>query len=57
MWISRKKFKALEKRVADLERQVQGQQEANTDVGFKIDCEHLNLKNVPVVLQSLNCEV
>ena len=27
MWISRKKWEALEKRIADLEEQVQGQQD------------------------------
>ena len=29
MWISKKKWKALEKKVADLEREVQGQQIKN----------------------------
>lgn len=32
MWISKKRFKALEKRIADLEGQVQGQQENSFSV-------------------------
>lgn len=31
MWISKKKWQALEKRVADLEEQVQGQLEVKID--------------------------
>lgn len=32
MWISKKKWEAMEKRIADLEREVQGQQEICTSI-------------------------
>lgn len=34
MWISRKKYNALEKRIADLEGQVQSQQKCNIKVSI-----------------------
>lgn len=34
MWISRKKFKSLEKRVADLEKAVRSQQKAITSLNY-----------------------
>ncbi|MBD5090049.1 MAG: hypothetical protein HDT30_14800 [Clostridiales bacterium] len=37
MWISKKKWQRLEKRIADLERQVQSQQ-------FRVDIEQLEKK-------------
>lgn len=37
MWISKKKYQALEKRIADLEEQVQGQQKQNIVINYAKD--------------------
>ncbi len=47
MWVSKKKFKALEKRIADLEVQVQGQQ---IQLSQKLDCK-VNINSVKEVMQ------
>ena len=36
MWISKKRWESLEKRIADLEGQVQGQQVQSKEIDYKI---------------------
>lgn len=49
MWISKKKYKKLEKRIADLEKQVQSQQLAQTVIAEINDITRKN-KNSPLLM-------